>query len=289
LNHARIHGHPNPRRYRTIWLSDVHLGTRACRADLLLDFLRHHDADVIYLVGDIVDGWQLTKSWYWPQSHNDVVQKILRKVRKGSSVVYIPGNHDAAARGFAELHFGGVLVQHDALHRTADGKTLWVVHGDAFDSAVRFPRLLAWLGGWAYDAATALNVLGDGLRDRLGRPHWSLAAEVKRRSRRVAAYVEAYQQAAVTEARRRGADGIVCGHIHTPALKTVDGILYCNDGDWVENCSALVEHVDGRLETVQWLKARATATVAAPLSAPLPLPVHASVPAAPLVPTGVSS
>jgi len=281
LETSRILGHANPRRYRTIWISDVHLGTRACRAELLLDFLRHHDADLIYLVGDIVDGWQLKKSWYWPQSHNDVVQKILRKVRKGTSVVYIPGNHDAGARGFADLSFGGVLIRNEAFHRTADGRVLWVIHGDAFDGAVKFSRVLAWVGGWAYDLAIALNGIGQGVREWLGAPHWSLAAEVKRRSRRVAAYIEAYERAVMAEVRNRRVDGVVCGHIHTTALKTIDGLLYCNDGDWVENCTALVEHEDGRLETVSWLKARRPAAAFSPAARPRP--------ARPLVPTGASS
>ena len=275
MDSSRIHGHPNPRRYRTIWISDVHLGTRACRADLLLDFLRHHDADVIYLVGDIVDAEALRRSWYWPQTHNDVVQKILRKVRKGSSVVYIPGNHDHGARAFVELSFGGVLVRDEAVHRTAAGERLWVVHGDAFDAAVRFPPLLAWLGSRAYDAATALNVLIDRVRERAGAAPWSLAAAIKNRSRRVADYIDAYEQAVVAEGRRRDVDGIVCGHIHTPALKTVDGFLYCNDGDWVENGSALVEHADGRLESVSWLKAPRPVAAPAPARGGAPVPIPA--------------
>jgi UDP-2,3-diacylglucosamine pyrophosphatase LpxH len=273
LDSSRIHGHPYPCRYRTIWISDVHLGTRACRADLLLDFLRHHDAEVIYLVGDIVDASQLRRSWYWPQSHNDVLQKILRKVRKGSTVVYIPGNHDDGARAFVELSFGGVLVQRDAIHRTAAGEELWVVHGDAFDAAVKFPRLLSWLGSHAYDLATATNVLIDRVRTGMGAAPWSLAAAVKSRSRRIADYIDAYERAVIAETRRRGVDGVVCGHIHTPALKTVDGILYCNDGDWVENCSALAERQDGRLETISWLKA--PRPVAAPVRTGVAIPVPA--------------
>jgi len=283
LSSSRIQGHPNPRRYRTIWISDVHLGTRACRADLLLDFLRHHDADVIYLVGDIFDGSQLARSWYWPQSHNDVVQKILRKVRKGSEVIYIPGNHDEGARAFVELTFGGVLVCSEAMHRTASGQDLWVVHGDAFDAAVKFSPLLAWVGSQAYDLATAANVLIDHVRVRMGAAPWSLAAAIKRNSRRVAAYIEAYERAVVAEARHRKVDGVVCGHIHTPAMKTIDGLLYCNDGDWVENCSALVEHMDGRLGPVSWRKAPQ------PAAAPVRTGVAVPVPARSMLATGASS
>lgn len=230
----------------------MHLGTRACRADLLLDFLRHNDADVIYLVGDIVDGWQLAKSWYWPQSHNDVVQKLLRKARKGASVFYIPGNHDSALRPFVEQQFGAVNLVSEHVHRTADGKTLWVTHGDMFDAAVRFPPALVWLGDRLYEAATAVNVVATAMRRRFELPHWSLAAHVKRNSRRAAAYVEAFERAVAAEARRRGMDGVVCGHVHTVATKTVDGVLYANDGDWVENCSAVVEDRDGQLRVIRW-------------------------------------
>ncbi|HEX9462803.1 MAG TPA: UDP-2,3-diacylglucosamine diphosphatase [Alphaproteobacteria bacterium] len=274
----RILGHPNPRRYRTIWISDVHLGTRACQADLLLDFLRHHDADTIYLVGDIVDGQELAKSWYWPQSHNDIVQKILRKVRKGTSVIYIPGNHDDGFRHFIDLQFGGVVVRDEAIHRTADGRSLWVVHGDAFDGAVKFSRLLAAVGSWAYDVAISLNVLINRIGERFGASPWSLASAIKRRSRRVLAYIEAFEHAVVAETRRRNLDGVVCGHIHTVALKSVDGVLYCNDGDWVENCTALVEHDDGHIAQVRWQKAPQPAAAPAHLGAPAPVSAREALP-----------
>ena len=267
---------PPAHRLRTIWISDVHLGTRACRADLLLDFLRHHEADTLYLVGDIVDGWQLKKSWYWPQAHNDVVQKILRKARKGTRVVYITGNHDEAARLFKGMLFGGVLFARHAIHQTLCGRKLWVTHGDQFDRAVRYSRLLAWLGGWAYDMASALSLPIGRLGRALSLPHWSLAAWMKRQSRQVDAYVAAYERAAVIEARRRGVDGIVCGHIHTAAVKTIDGLLYFNDGDWVENFSALVERLDGSFELLRW-------TAPAPVSVSLAAP---TVPFRPLLPEG---
>jgi UDP-2,3-diacylglucosamine pyrophosphatase LpxH len=264
---------------RTLWISDVHLGTRACRAELLLDFLKHHKAETIYLVGDIVDGWQLKKSWYWPQSHNDLVQKILRQARKGTEIIYIPGNHDHAARLFLGHRFGGVLIARHVMHDTADGKRLWVTHGDRFDAAVRYSRLLTWFGGSAYDAISSFNLLLEPLRRWLGLSHWSLVAWIKRRSRHVEDYLAAYERAAVAEARRRRADGVVCGHIHTAALKTVDGLLYCNDGDWVENCSALAEHADGRLEMLRWGE---------PVQAPRPATSTAAA-ARPLIPEGVSS
>jgi UDP-2,3-diacylglucosamine pyrophosphatase LpxH len=267
LDSLRIIGHPKARRHRAIWISDVHLGTRACRADLLLDFLRHNDADVIYLVGDIVDGWEMAKSWYWPQSHNDVIQKILRKARKGASVIYVPGNHDCGLRPFAQQRFGDIHVVSEHVHHTADGRKLWVIHGDAFDAAVRFPAALVWLGDRLYETATALNIVVAAIRRRLGLPHWSLAAHLKRNSRRAAAYIEAYERAVVAEARRRGMDGAVCGHIHTVATKMVDGILYANDGDWVENCSALVEDHDGRISVIRWPSVLSPAEMPAPVAA----------------------
>ena len=266
-------------RLRTIWISDLHLGTRAARVDLLLDFLKHHRADRIYLVGDIVDVWQLRKSWYWPQSHNDFVQKILRKARKGTEIVYIPGNHDAAARLFRGRRHGGVLIAKEAMHRTAAGETLWVTHGDAFDAAVRYSRLLTWLGGHAYDAAAWFTTSIAPLRRALGLTHWSLAALIKRGSRRIDAYVAAYERAAIAAARHRKVDGIVCGHIHTAAIKTIDGLRYCNDGDWVENCSALVEHMDGRLEILRWTDAAFAAARETPQTAN---------PSRPLIPEGAS-
>ncbi len=282
MHSSRIVGHPHSRRYRTIWISDVHLGTRACQAELLLDFLRHHDAESLYLVGDIVDGQELTKSWYWPQSHNDVVQKILRKVRKGTSVTYVPGNHDDGVRSFVDLAFAGVEVREEVVHRTADGQSLWVVHGDAFDRTVEFSQVLATLGSWAYDAAIAVDIAVNRIRRHVGAAPWSLAGEIKRRSSHVTAYVQAYEQAVVTETRRRGLDGVVCGHIHTAALKSVDGVVYANDGDWVENCSALVEHADGRLESVQWGPARQTVTAVPALRPAVPVAARE------IVPTGVT-
>jgi UDP-2,3-diacylglucosamine pyrophosphatase LpxH len=287
LESSRILGHPNARRCRALWISDVHLGTRACRADLLLDFLRHHDADVIYLVGDIVDGWELARSWYWPQSHNDVLQKLLRKARRGAKVIYIPGNHDAGARPFVDLHFAGVLVQSEAVHMTADGRRLWVVHGDAFDATIKYSRFVAWLGGWAYDTAVAANIVVDRIRTTLGFAHWSLAATIKRRWRRAAAYIEAFEQAAVAETRRRNFDGVVCGHIHAAGTKQIDGVWYGNDGDWVENCSALVEHDDGRIETVRWTTPLRPKVAARPGAAPAAVAVSARADAEP--PTSVTN
>jgi UDP-2,3-diacylglucosamine pyrophosphatase LpxH len=243
-------------RYRTIWISDVHLGTRGCKAEFLLDFLRHNESQYLFLVGDIVDGWRLRKSWYWAQSHNDVIQKVLRKARKGTRVVYIPGNHDEWLRDYTEIQLGGVLLLPEAIHVTADGRRLLVLHGDAFDGVVRYARWLALLGDRAYDWALRLNTVFNLIRRRLGYPYWSLSAYLKFKVKNAVKFVSDFAEAIVAEAERRGVDGIVCGHIHQAEIRDIGGVLYCNDGDWVESCTALVEHFDGRLEIIRWMEAR---------------------------------
>ncbi len=243
-------------RYRTLWISDVHLGTRGCKADLLLEFLRHTESDTLYLVGDVIDGWRLKRSWYWNQSHNDVVQKLLRKARKGTQVIYVPGNHDEALRDFTELHFGGVAVQMEAVHITADGRRLLVTHGDHFDGIVTYAKWLALLGDMAYSAALNMNTWFNHLRRRFGLPYWSLSAYLKHKVKNAVAFISEYERAIAEEARRRHVDGVVCGHIHHAEMRDIDGILYCNDGDWVESCTALAEHADGRLEILHWAEMR---------------------------------
>lgn len=240
-------------RYRAIWISDIHLGTRGCRADLLLDFLRRTESERLYLVGDILDGWRLRRSWYWwGQAHNDVVQKLLRKARKGTKVVLIPGNHDELLRDYVGWRFGGVQVLREAVHRCADGRKLLVTHGDDYDAVVQLAPLVARLGSWAYDAALALNTLVAAARRRLGYPYWSFSAYLKRRVKNAVQFICRYEEALAGEARRRGLDGVVCGHIHHPEIREIGGVLYCNDGDWVESCSALVETESGELKLVRW-------------------------------------
>ena len=243
--------------YRTIWISDIHLGTRGCKAEFLLDFLRHTESEFLYLVGDIVDGWRLRKSWFWAQSHNDVIQKVLRKARKGTKVIYIPGNHDEWLRDYTEAQFGGVWLESEAIHVTADGKRLLVIHGDAFDGVVRYARWLALLGDGAYEFTLRLNNYFNWARRHLGYPYWSLSAYLKSRVKNAVQFVSDYAHAIGAEAHRRQVDGIVCGHIHQPEIRDMNGVLYCNDGDWVESCSALVEHFDGRLEILHWMTLRA--------------------------------
>ena len=246
-------------RYRTIWISDVHLGTHDCRAADLLDFLHGHDADTIFLVGDLIDGWLLRRTWHWPQAHNDVVQKLLRKVRRGTRVVYTPGNHDEFARAYVGHQFGGIEVVADAVHETADGRRLLVIHGDVFDPVVTKHR---WLVPLAHGVLSLLRRIGipalwRGISPLFGRPYRSLATFVKSRANLAMAALCDFERLAAEEARRRGLDGVVCGHVHVPAMRMVDGILYANDGDWVDSCSALVEHEDGRLEIVRWKRPEA--------------------------------
>lgn len=246
---------PRTRRYRSIWISDIHLGTRGCNADLLLDFLRSTESDYLYLVGDIVDFWRLRQKWYWRQAHNDVVQKILRKARKGCRVIYIPGNHDECFRDFARHRFGRVAILQEAVHTTACGQRLLVLHGDQFDAIIKYAKWLALLGDRAYVFMLSVNVWFNIARRRLGFPYWSLSAYLKHKVKNAVEYIGRYETAVVAEARRRGMDGVICGHIHAAQLRTIDGIVYANDGDWVESCTALVEHDDGRLEIVHWLEA----------------------------------
>jgi UDP-2,3-diacylglucosamine pyrophosphatase LpxH len=240
------------RRYRAVFISDIHLGTAGCQAEALLDFLKHHDSDYLYLVGDIVDGWQLRRRWFWPQAHNDVVQKLLRRARKGCRVVFIPGNHDEFARGFVGHQFGGVEVAEDTVHTTADGRRLWVTHGDYFDGVIQCAKWLAYLGDNAYEFTLKLNRHLNRLRARMGLPYWSLSAYLKHKVKKALNYVTDFEVAVAAEARHRGHQGVVCGHIHRAEMRTIDGTLYCNDGDWVESRTALVEHLDGRLELVYW-------------------------------------
>ena len=243
-------------RYRSIWISDVHLGTRGCKAEFLLDFLKNNESDYLYLVGDIIDCWRLRRAWYWHQSHNDVVQKLLRKARKGTKVIYVPGNHDEPLRDYTEMHFGGVEVVEEAIHVTADGRRLLVLHGDKFDGIVKYARWLAILGDHAYNALLALNHWYNLWRRWFGYPYWSLSAYLKRQVKDAVRYVDDFELALAEEARRRGVDGVVCGHIHKAEIRKVGPVLYCNDGDWVESCTALVEHGDGRLEILEWANLR---------------------------------
>lgn len=267
-------------RFRSIWISDIHLGTRGCNAELLLDFLRSTESDYLYLVGDIIDIWRMRKTWYWRQAHNDVIQKILRKARKGTRVIYIPGNHDEYFREFARHRFGRVAVLSEAVHMMANGRRFLVIHGDQFDGVVKYAKWLAFVGDSAYNAALRVNYWLNVVRRRLGFSYWSLSAYLKHRVKNAVEFICRYESAVVAEARRRGVDGVICGHIHFAEIRDMDGLIYCNDGDWVESCTALVEHLDGQLEILRWTEAggvtasaqRSDETVTACTSPSLPTP-----------------
>jgi len=241
-----------PTRYRAIWISDFHIGTRRAQTEMLLDFLKYTESETLYLVGDIIDNWALQKTWYWDQGHNDVIQKVLRKARKGTRVIYIPGNHDERFRDFVGARFGRIAVMQNAVHVTANKKRYLVLHGDEFDGVVKYAKWLALLGDKAYGLAMTLNTYVNNFRRRLGLPYWSLSAYLKRRVKQAVQFVSDFEQAVVREAKKRRADGVICGHIHTPEMSMIDGVHYCNDGDWVESCSALVEHHDGQFELIHW-------------------------------------
>lgn len=240
------------RHYRTIWLSDIHLGTRDCKAEYLLDFLKHTQSDKLYLVGDIIDGWRLRRGWHWPETHSTVMQKILRKSRKGTEVVFIPGNHDEFLRQYVTMDFGGIKLLLNDKHTTADGRTLFILHGDEFDGVMRYARWLAYIGDRAYYVSLRLNHYYNILRRKMGKPYWSLSAHLKHKVKSAVQLISQFEHDIADIARKEGCDGVVCGHIHHAEIRQFDEITYYNDGDWVESCTALVEHPDGRMEILYW-------------------------------------
>ncbi len=253
---------PRKTTYRTIWISDVHLGTPGCNADMLLDFLKRTESETLYLVGDIIDGWRLKRSWYWHPRHNDIIRRVLKKAKQGTRVIYIPGNHDEVLRPYVGLNLGGVELRRDAIHETADGKRLLVLHGDEFDGVVLYARWLAFLGDKAYGWLLNLNIAFNYVRRKFNMPYWSLSAYLKHRVKNVVEYVGRYSEAVVHAARDRKVDGVVCGHIHTAEITQIGDVVYYNDGDWVESCTALVENFDGSMELLDWIavtRARASA------------------------------
>lgn len=252
-------------RYRSVFVSDVHLGLRACRADLLTDFLRRVTCDQLYLVGDIIDGWRLRKSWYWDCHHEEAMRLVLEMARDGVVVTYIPGNHDEVLRGWLGLEVSGVRLVRRAEHRTADGRRILVMHGDEFDGVMRCrcAQVMGWMGDRGYDASLWLNRWCNVVRSCFGYPYWSLAQWLKCRVRQAMSAVARFEQALAHEARRTGFDGVICGHVHCPKLRQFDQVTYMNDGDWVESCTALVEHFDGRFELLNWAEQSAPSRLAA--------------------------
>lgn len=244
---------PQADHFRSIFVSDIHLGTRGSKAALFLDFLKHNDADVIYLVGDILDGWRLKSSFYWPQSHNDIVQKLLRKARAGAKIIYLPGNHDEFVRDYVGITFGGIEVVEKLVHTTAAGKRFLVMHGDQFDVVVRHHRWLAHLGDWAYEAAMFVNIGFNRVRRMFGFPYWSFSAWAKLKVKNAVNFVGDFETTLVAAARRENVDGVICGHIHHAMIREIEGLTYVNTGDFVESCSYVVERDDGGLEVRHWL------------------------------------
>jgi len=240
------------RHYRALFISDVHLGTKTSQAELLLDFLKVHDADTIYLVGDIIDFWRIRRSAHWPQSHNDVLQKLLRKVRKGTRLVYLPGNHDEALRSYCGAKFGGIELVDSIIHTTADGRKALVVHGDQFDVVVHYAKWLAFLGDAAYELALWGNTHLNFLRRKAGLTYWSLSAFLKHKVKQAVNFISAYEGALATEARKQGASVVICGHIHHVAMRQMGDVLYVNTGDWVESGTAIGERADGTFEIIDW-------------------------------------
>jgi UDP-2,3-diacylglucosamine pyrophosphatase LpxH len=255
------------RRYRTIWISDVHLGTRGCNAELLIDFLDHVDSETLYLVGDIIDGWRLRKRFYWPAAHNDVIWRLLKRAKRGARVIYIPGNHDEVFRQFSGLDFGGIEIRRKAIHDTADGRRLLVLHGDEFDAITLAHKWLAHVGDVLYNALMAANVWVNMVRRTFNLPYWSLSKHAKAKVKNAVEFISNYEKVVAEAAGSRGVDGVVCGHIHTAEMRVIDGVAYYNDGDWVEGGTALVEHFDGRMELLHWVEemgARDAASAASP-------------------------
>ena len=238
------------RRYRSVWISDVHLGFRGCSADYLLRFLRTTECDHLYLVGDIIDIWALRKKRYWPQEHNNVIRSILGKAKHDTRVIYVPGNHDEMLRDFTGNVFGNITIAHQAVHETADGRRFLVVHGDEFDAVVRSSRLVGKIGSKLYDWLIRLNYVINAVRRRLGFDHWSLAAFLKHKVKNAVQYISRFEEAVAYAANKEGLDGVICGHIHRAEITEIQGVQYCNCGDWVESCTALVEHDDGRMEII---------------------------------------
>lgn len=251
LKNVRVVRAPVARRVRTAWISDVHLGTRSSNAAALLNFLRDYECETLYVVGDLIDVWQLRRGVYWPQQHNDVIQKVLRKARKGTRVIYIPGNHDEFVSGFYGS-YGNITIEQQAIHTTADGRRMLVIHGHELDTVVQNVRWLAFAGDVGYQFLLSLNPAINFVRRRLGFGYWSLSAYVKKRVKDAVSFIGEFEKAIVRYAEKYQVDAVLCGHIHSAAIHQFGAVTYYNCGDWVESCTALVEREDGTIELVSY-------------------------------------
>jgi UDP-2,3-diacylglucosamine pyrophosphatase LpxH len=241
--------------YKTIWLSDLHIGSTQCQADVLLDFLKHNDSEKLYLVGDIIDFWALSKKVYWPTDHNTIIQKILRKARHGTHVIYVPGNHDENLRDYDSYVFGDIVIKNSDVHTTSNGKRFLIVHGDEYDTIARYHQWLAKLGSKGYDLLLDFNRIVRTVRRWLGiQSHFSLAAFVKFKVKNAVQFISDYEESIVNSLKDEHLDGVICGHIHHAEIKEMNGFLYVNTGDFVESCTAIVEKDDGDLELIKWHK-----------------------------------
>ncbi len=241
-------------RYRSVFISDTHLGLRSARTEYLHDFLRHVDCETLYLVGDIVDGWKLRKGWYWPEINNRIIRLIMAKVQRGTRVIYVPGNHDEALRDYLDIELAGVEIRSETVFEAADGRNYLVLHGDEFDCVVMNNKWLAHLGSWAYDVLLWINRWFNFARRKLGFGYWSLSAHLKRQVKEAVKYIGNFEEAVVKAARQRGMHGVICGHIHHAVVTEFDGITYANCGDWVESCTALTEDAEGNLSLIDWAR-----------------------------------
>lgn len=251
-DHQDDEGKRDPLRFRTIWISDIHLGTTGCQAERLLEFLRATESETLYLVGDIIDGWQLKRRWYWDQAHNNVVQTVLKKAKKGTNVVFVPGNHDEVIRQFIDLDFGGIKIRDELVHVTADGRRMLVLHGDRFDGVIACAKWLAYVGDSLYTMILKFNQWFNSWRARAGLPYWSLSQYLKSKVKNAVSYITSFEDALAEEARKKNLDGVICGHIHKAEIRDIGGVTYCNDGDWVESLTALIEEPSGELRLVTW-------------------------------------
>lgn len=243
--------------YRSIFISDTHLGSRGCKSEFLLDFLENHDCENLYLVGDIFDGWRLKKRWRWNANYDAIIQNVLERAQAGKKVVYLSGNHDGFTRNFTGHRMSRIELAEELIHTTADGRRMLVIHGDKFDGVVQFPKWLTRLGDWGYERLLTVNRFYNRVRTSLGYPYWSLSRYIKNHAKSAVEYIDAYETAVAQEAKKQGLDGVICGHIHHASIREIEGVMYYNDGDWVESCTAMVEDSGGNLHLVHWADSKA--------------------------------